>query len=222
MMDRARWLQEQRRATQADFDTHAPTYDREDEEMTSTHRRFVSALIERTKAGGRILDAACGTGKYFGMVLDAGREVVGVDQSTGMLAEANSRYPEAHTEAVGLQELAFTEVFDAVMCVDAMENVFPEDWPLAIGNLRNALRPDGHLYLTVETKDARIVEASFALATDRGLPVVAGEYLSHGYYHFYPPIPQVLEWMDNAGFTVVEEDRSEGNGYGYVHLLAHA
>jgi hypothetical protein len=31
------------------------------------------------------------------------------------------------------------------MCVDAMENVFPEDWPQVLANLRRALRPGGHL-----------------------------------------------------------------------------
>ena len=76
-----------------------------------------------------MLDAACGTGKYFGMVLEAGRRVVGNDQSAGMLARARARFPAVPLERVGLQELAFNGEFDAVMCIDAMENVPPEDWP---------------------------------------------------------------------------------------------
>ena len=83
---------------------------------------------------------ACGTGKYFAMVLDAGRRVVGTDQSTGMLARARARFPAVPLERVGLQELDFEAEFDAVMCIDAMENVPPEDWPTVVGNLRRALR----------------------------------------------------------------------------------
>jgi SAM-dependent methyltransferase len=219
-MDRKAWLEEQRRATLADFYTGAPTYDDEDIEITPTHRRFVTALLDRTPSTGRVLDAACGTGKYFGMILDAGRDVVGVDQSAGMLAQATSRYPEARTEQVGLQELAFEHGFDGVICVDAMENVFPEDWPLVVGNLTRALRPEGSLYFTVETMDTEKVEAAFVEATAQGLPVVPGEYLAGGYYHYYPPIPQVRRLVEEAGLRIVDEDDSAGQGYGYHHVLA--
>ena len=43
--------------------------------------------------------------------------------------------------------------FDAAICVDAMENVFPEDWPTASLELRRAVRDGGHLYPTVERID---------------------------------------------------------------------
>ena len=39
------------------------------------------------------------------------------------------------------------------MTIDAMENVTPEDWPPVLANLRRAVRPGGHLYLTVEEAD---------------------------------------------------------------------
>jgi 2-polyprenyl-3-methyl-5-hydroxy-6-metoxy-1,4-benzoquinol methylase len=73
--------------------------------------------------------AACGTGPYVGQVLGAGRQVVGTDQSSGMLGQARSKYPKARFELVGLQERALEGEFDAVMCIDAMEHVPPEDWP---------------------------------------------------------------------------------------------
>ena len=221
-MDRAGWLLERRRAAEEDFDAHAEDYDREDEEMTSTHRRFVANLLERIPADGRVLDAACGTGKYFGMILGSGLKVVGADQSAGMLAAARTKYPDATTERIGLQELSFAGEFDGVICVDAMEFVSPEAWPLVIGNLRRALRPGGALYITVETKAPSVVEAGFTEANGRGLPVVPGEYVANDYYHYYPPIPQVLRWVDEAGLEVLEEAQTEGDGYGYHHLLAHA
>jgi ubiquinone/menaquinone biosynthesis C-methylase UbiE len=168
-----------------------------------------------------VLDAACGTGKYFGMVLDAGRRVVGTDQSTGMLARARARFPAVPVERVGLQELAFDGEFDAVMCIDAMENVPPEDWPRVLGNLRRALRPGGRLYLTVEEPDQADLDRAQADAVASGLPVVPGEMTAEGAgYHYYPSRQQVAGWLEAAGLVVEAEGRSdEGDSYGYLHLL---
>ena len=218
-MDREEWLGERRRVTTERFDTlHAATYDQQEWAVIGpTHRRFVDQLIESCPPGGRILDAACGTGKYFGMVLDAGRRVVGTDQSAGMLAQARAKHPEVPTETVGLQELAFDGEFDAVMCVDAMENVFPEDWPPVLANLRRALRPGGHLYLTVELIDEQELERAFAEAVASGLPVVRGEHTSRGGgYHYYPLLEQVAAWVRDAGLEPVDS----GVGDDYYHLLA--
>jgi ubiquinone/menaquinone biosynthesis C-methylase UbiE len=222
MVDREAWLRERRQTAEERHDTiHAFTYDEQYGEIGPTHRRFVADLLERCQPGGTVLDAACGTGKYFAMVLDAGRRVVGTDQSTGMLARARARFPGVPLERIGLQELAFDAEFDAVMCIDAMENIPPEDWPRVVGNLRRALRPGGHLYLTVEQVDDEELDREFAEATARGLPVVRGEESRDG-YHYYPSREQVGYWMEEGMLVVVAEGYSPGDGYGYLHLLARA
>ena len=218
-MDRQAWLRERRQTAEERHDAiHAFTYDEQYGEIGPEHRRFVTDLLERVPPDGTVLDAACGTGKYFGMVLDAGRRVVGTDQSTGMLARARARYPAVPLERVGLQELAFDGEFDAVMCIDAMENIPPEDWPRVLGNLRRALRPGGHLYLTVEQVDDEELDAELADATARGLPVVRGEESRDG-YHYYPSREQVGHWLAEAGLEVVAEDYTAREDYGYLHLL---
>jgi SAM-dependent methyltransferase len=219
-MDRQAWLRERRQTAEERHDTiHAFTYDDQWGEIGETHRRFVTDLLEGCPPGGTVLDAACGTGKYFGMVLEAGRRVVGTDQSTGMLARARARWPAVPLERVGLQELAFEGDFDAVMCIDAMEYVPPEDWPLVVANLRRAVRPGGRLYLTVEEVDDRELDEAFADATARGLPVVRGEDAGEG-YHYYPSRDQVAAWLEEAGLRVEAKEHSPGDGYGYLHLLA--
>jgi ubiquinone/menaquinone biosynthesis C-methylase UbiE len=222
MVDRQAWLRERRQTAEERHDTiHAFTYDDQYGEIGPTHRRFVTDLLGRCPPGGTVLDAACGTGKYFAMVLDAGRRVVGTDQSTGMLARARARFPGVPLERVGLQELAFDAEFDAVMCIDAMENIPPEDWPRVVANLRRALRPGGHLYLTVEQVDDEELDRELADATARGLPVVRGEESRDG-YHYYPSREQVGYWLEEGMLAVVSEDYSPGDGYGYLHLLARA
>jgi ubiquinone/menaquinone biosynthesis C-methylase UbiE len=223
-VDRQTWLRERRRTAEERHDTiHAFTYDEEYGEIGPGHRHFVADLVGRVPPGGTVLDAACGTGKYFAMVLDAGRRVVGTDQSTGMLARARARFPEVPLERVGLQELAFDAAFDGVMCIDAMEDVPPEDWPRVLGNLRRALRPGGHLYLTVEQVDDQELDRAFADATARGLPVVRGEEAGEAAgYHHYPSREQVGYWLEEGMLAVVAEDVSVGDGYGYLHLLTRA
>lgn len=220
-MDRATWLQGVRREAEERYDTlHAVTYDEQEwATITPTHGRFVARLIDFCPPKGRILDAACGTGKYFPLVLESGCRVVGTDQSAGMLAGARAKYPEVPLEKVGLQELAFDSDFDTVMCIDALEFVSPEDWPLVLGNLRRALRPGGHLYFTVELCDDQELERAYAQATAEGLPVVFGEHTSPGTgYHYYPPLVQVAAWVAEASLRTIEE----GSGDEYYHLLARA
>jgi SAM-dependent methyltransferase len=193
LVDRQAWLAERRRTAEERHDAiHAFTYDERYGEIGPLHRRFVTGLLERCPPGGTVPDAACGTGKYFGMVLDAGRRVVGTDQSTGMPARARARYPQVRLERVGLQELAFDAEFDAVICIDAMENIPPEDWPRVLAGLRRALRPGGRLYLTVEEPNQADLDRVQAEAIARGLPVVPGEMAEEGAgYHYYPSRQQV-------------------------------
>jgi ubiquinone/menaquinone biosynthesis C-methylase UbiE len=146
-MNRREWLAKRRAAVEQDYTRDAPTYDHGYDPVTPVHRQFVARLIETCPEGGTILDAACGTGPYLGMVLEAGRDVVGTDQSSGMLAQARAKHPVLRLEQVGLQELVFEGEFNAAMCIDAMEHVPPENWPRVIANLRKGLRSGGHLYL---------------------------------------------------------------------------
>ena len=224
-MDRQAWLRERRQTAEERHDAiHAFTYDDQYGEIGPTHRRFVADLLERCPPGGTVLDAACGTGKYFAMVLDSGRRVVGTAPSTGMLARARARFPGVPLEKIGLQELSFDGEFDAVMCIDAMENIPPEDWPRVVANLRRAVRPGGQVYLTVEEPNRADLERAQAAAIASGLPVVPGEMTAEGAgYHYYPSREQVGGWLEEAGLAVVAEDVSdEGDGYGYLHLLTRA
>jgi ubiquinone/menaquinone biosynthesis C-methylase UbiE len=185
------------------------------------HRRFVVRLIETTPEGGTVLDVACGTAPYAGMCLEAGRGYLGVDQSAGMLARARAMWPDLRFERIGLQELSLEAECDAAMCVDAMENVSPEDWPGVLAALRRALRPGGHVYLTVEEVDPVLVDAGFAEATDACLPAVHGEVVGGDTagYHYYPDRDQVEGWVRGTGLEIVEQADEWLDGYGYHHLL---
>ena len=215
-MDRAAWIKERRRIGEERMDTlWAPIYDEHwGATIDPTHRRMVERFLALSPSGARILDAACGTGKYWPLLLGDGRSLRGIDQSGGMLRQAQRKCPHVPVEKLGLQELADEQAFDGIICVDAMELVSPEDWQLVLANFHRALKPRGLLYVTVELPEPDLPEV-FQTAVEAGLPVVEGEYVKEGGYHYYPAIEQVRTWVDAAGFDILEE----AVGDGYHHFL---
>ena len=224
-MDRAMWLAERRAAVVADYDAIAARYDSLGYPVT-LQAGFVTRLAEMVPPGGIVLDAPCGTGKYFPVVAATGRRVAGIDQSPGMLAEAAQRGIAVRLAVVGLQEMAFTADFDAAMSIDALENVPPEDWPRVLANLRRAVSPGGPLYITVEELAPELVDRFFAELVAEGAPAVRGEVVEKAewgaFYHYYPGRERVLGWLAAEGLTVIDEAYEAGpNGeWGYRHFLA--
>jgi SAM-dependent methyltransferase len=172
------------------------------------------------------------------MLLEAGHSVVGIDQSAGMLARARERFPETRYEKLGLQEMDFREAFDGVICMDAMEHIFPEDWPGILQRFQEALKPRGVLYFTLELAEGSEVEEAYQRAKALGLPVVfgevadgvdeayervkalgmplvSGELADVAVYHYYPSLEQVRAWIGQAGLAIEEE----GAGNGYEHFV---
>ena len=122
-----------------------------------------------------MLDAVCGTGKYFPMVLAAGRLLLGVDHAGAPLAIAAAKFPQVPTERHDLQELPYRGEFDGVLCVDAMEFVPPEEWPPVLERFRRALHSGGWLYLTVERAPADRVRAARAVGGPTTLTAAAAD-----------------------------------------------
>jgi SAM-dependent methyltransferase len=225
-MERAAWLEEKRRVTEAQDDTiYSPIYDEKWGAMDPTHQQFFTRFLSLCPPGGHILDAACGTGKYWPLILASGRTAFGIDQSQGMLARAHEKFPEVPVEKVGLQGMPYQAAFDGAVCMDALEMVCPEDWPLVLSNLYRALKPTGYVYFTVELAAEQDLENAFAAGRHSGLPVVYGEWAQEGgyhadwaqdgFYHYHPKIEQVKEWVQLAGFHLI----AETVGDEYHHLL---
>jgi SAM-dependent methyltransferase len=166
--DRGAWLRNLRRIDERQEDALAGEFDAHGGEIEPTHHSFVSRFLSRLPSDGRVLDAACGTGKYFPMVLASGRRLLGVDHVGGLLANAAVKFPRVPTAKHDLQELPYWDEVDGVLWVDAMEFVPPEEWPAVLERFRWALRPGGWLYLTVELAPADRVRAANQAAHRRG------------------------------------------------------
>jgi SAM-dependent methyltransferase len=238
-MERAEWLKQMRERAEALYDHFSPKY-----WVTfglyanETHREYLQKFLEQVPPRSSLLSAACGAGRYDGMLLEAGHSVVGIDQSVGMLARAREHFPEVQYKKMGLQEMDFREAFDGIICMDAMEHVCPEDWPGILSKFREALKPGGVLYFTLDLAEADELKEAYERAKGRGLPVVFGEVADEveeayerlkalglpavpgeladvAVYHYYPSLEQVRAWIGQAGLAIEEE----GTGNGYRHLV---
>ncbi len=129
------------------FDRRAPRYDRDD-----VHHRVASRLIEgaNLEPGCRVLDVATGTGLAALMAarrVGASGEVIGVDISRGMLAEARRKAGQAELANVRFVEadaerLSFPpQNFDRILCSSAL--VLMTDAPGALRHWRDLLKPGG-------------------------------------------------------------------------------
>lgn len=217
-MERTRWIREKRRLAIKRYNQiFARDYDLKWGKIDKTHEHFLHKFLDYCPEKGRILDAACGTGKYFDILLNRGFNVTGIDQSEKMLSKAREKFPGVKVLNLGLQELDFKGYFDGVICIDAMENIFPEHWSLVLGNFFNALKSRGYLYFTVEILEEEEIRRAFEAGRDMGLPVVMGEVAHKGGYHYYPKIKDVREWVKAEGFQLVEETRGDG----YHHFIVN-
>ena len=221
-MDRITWLREMRHDCEEKYDrVWAPLYGEGKTWLynNTTHLQFISEFLDRLPQNAIILDAACGAGRYTSYLLEKGHSVLGIDQAQGMLEVAQAKYSGAQFEKMGLQEMDYEGVFDGAICVDAMENVPPEDWMLVLNLFHRALKPHGYLYFTAETienTEGDEVQQAFERAQGAGLPVVYGENPDEDVYHYHPSNQQVKEWAQQAGFEVLRETNGE---IWYYHIL---
>jgi SAM-dependent methyltransferase len=216
-MDRETFLKDRRQLAESRFDNlWAPIYDQEwGASISPKHQQWMQNFLNLCPPGGLILDAACGTGKYWPLILGSGRHVFGIDQSQGMLDHALSKFPEVTAQKLGLQEMRFLDRFDGAICIDSMECVFPEDWLPVLNNFFVALKPGGVLYFTVELAAEEDIAAAFEDGKKMGFPLVYGEWILAGGYHFYPPVDKVREWLGRLNWEPVDECAGDD----YHHFL---
>jgi 2-polyprenyl-3-methyl-5-hydroxy-6-metoxy-1,4-benzoquinol methylase len=219
-VERNTWLKEMQRDCEVKYDGYAALYwDKYGLYNNATHLEYLREFLGLLSQGSRILDAACGAGRYLPQLLETGHSILGIDQSQGMLDRAREKFPGVALEKISLQDMTFREEFEGVICMDAIENVPPEDWSLVLRNFHQALSPHGCLYFTVETMEMageQEIKEAFKKCREQGLPVVHGEVPDEGVYHFHPTNQRVREWAEQAGFEILKEGDGE---LWYHHIL---
>ncbi|GAA4427625.1 hypothetical protein GCM10023169_27800 [Georgenia halophila] len=124
----------------------APRYDAGPNGFWGTEEPLVRPLMERVPPGVAI-DAACGTGRHTGWLVEQGHEVLGFDTSADMLAIARGKVPGAQFAEADLHHLPVPDACaDLVVVTLALSHV--EHLGPAFTELARVLRPGGHLVIS--------------------------------------------------------------------------
>jgi trans-aconitate methyltransferase len=145
--------------------------------------------------GERILDLGCGTGHLTRQIADVAAEVVGVDRSPSMVAEASRLFPGIRFEVADATTMVFDRPFDAVFSNAALHWVRPPE--AAIARVHAALVPGGRFVLEMGGigNVATILDATDAAGCRLGLDLSA---LIHANY--FPSMGDYTNLLDRAGF----------------------
>jgi SAM-dependent methyltransferase len=110
---------------------------------------FAQALLDAAQVGARVklLDVACGAGLVSGLASSRGAEVIGLDFSPDMLAQARGRHPSLDFRQGDAEALPFEDgEFDAVVINFGLHHFpFPAR---ALAQANRVLRPGGKLAFT--------------------------------------------------------------------------
>ncbi|MFK0278812.1 class I SAM-dependent DNA methyltransferase [Ensifer sp. NPDC090286] len=165
--------------TKPSYDQFADVYDRL---MGDISVRRYSAFVTKTlsEVGDRrlkILDLACGPGRFASFLLEQGHEVTGVDLSPEMLARARANAPLGRFEPFDMNApTPFERKFDAVICLfDSINHLLSLDAVTRLfENVRKAILPGGLFLFDVNTADGFAARWKGGLSYIENDLVVAG------------------------------------------------
>jgi SAM-dependent methyltransferase len=131
----------------AGYAAWSDTYDDPGNPVVAIEEPAVRAVLDR-RPPGRVLDAACGTGRHGEYLARSGHEIVGVDCTHEMLVRARSRPGRPVLAEGDLRALPFVDGrFDLVVCGLALAHIAALDG--AVAELARVLAPGGHLVVSV-------------------------------------------------------------------------
>ncbi|MGI5860922.1 MAG: class I SAM-dependent methyltransferase [Myxococcales bacterium] len=150
-------------STQRGYDLLAPKFDFTPFRTPDSVLGAVGEQLAPVGPFARGLDLCCGTGAAMRMLRPLCRELlVGLDFSTGMLAQARHRlgldapHPPAGPRMALVRAdtlaLPFEDAFDIVTCFGAFGHILRRDEPRFVRGIHRALRPGGRfVFVTLPT-----------------------------------------------------------------------
>ena len=174
--------------------------DRWDSSLYDDRHSFVwqkaGDLIEllNPQPGQRILDLGCGTGHLTAQINARGADVVGLDASASMIAQARQNYPQLKFVLGDARSFRFDEQFDAVFS-NAVLHWIPAAAEV-VASVGRALKSGGRFVLEMGGKGniSRIVDALTSVLEASGYPAVNPWY--------YPSAGEYATLLEQHGFQV--------------------
>jgi ubiquinone/menaquinone biosynthesis C-methylase UbiE len=129
------------------YERWAPSYDHVPNPLLACEERYLSPLLADLRAQ-RILDLACGTGRWLQRLIKQGRWGVGIDCSPAMLRVAATKsLITGHLARAACERLPFrTAVFDLAICSFAIGHI--QDLRLMARELARVTKPGADVFVS--------------------------------------------------------------------------
>jgi SAM-dependent methyltransferase len=152
--------------------------------------RELGAFVHYVSGQRRVLDLGCGPGRDVDFLTQLGCQVVGLDLSAGMLAEARQRLSASSLVRADLRHPPFTAgAFDGVWACASLLHLRHAEFPAALAEVSRLLRrPGGVFYL--------------ALKGGQGEQWVTGPSGRQAFFAYYQPT-EVKIALRRAGFEIL-------------------
>jgi len=179
----------------------------------------VAEFVE-SREGARALDLGCGNGRHAELLADVADDVVGVDASSGLLAEARARADERGYDVSLVRGDAARlplrdATIDLAVYVATLHHLPTRDARRrSLDELARVLSADGTALVSVwsTTHDRFDAETGFDTTVDWTLP--DGTVVPR-YYHIYDP-EEFRTDLDASALAVRDVYESRGNSYAVV------
>ncbi|HVS92682.1 MAG TPA: methyltransferase domain-containing protein [Mucilaginibacter sp.] len=149
------------------------------------------------KPGERILDLGCGTGHLTKKIQDEGAEVIGMDASPEMIAQARENYPELDFIVGNGANFSFDEPFDAVFTNATLHWIKDADG--VIKSVYNVLKPGGRFAGEFGGKGNNQMMMAAAEKVLKAHGCLKGDFILPWYY---PSTAEYAAKLEAGGFRV--------------------
>jgi trans-aconitate methyltransferase len=149
------------------------------------------------KAGERILDLGCGTGRLTAEIAATGADVIGIDQSPEMISEGRAQFRDLHFEVADARHMHFERQFDAVFSNAVLHWIVQPE--LVVRAVATALVPGGRFVAEFGGKGnvSRLIAA-----VDRAYAKFGIECGLADNIWYYPSVAEYAALLEEEGLEV--------------------
>ncbi|GAB5399219.1 MAG: class I SAM-dependent methyltransferase [Aureisphaera sp.] len=150
------------------------------------------------KENQRILDLGCGSGQLTFKISELAKEVIGIDKSVEMIADAKSKFPSIEFQVADAGNFGFNEKFDSIFSNATLHWV--KDYKGAIKCMYDNLKPNGKVVLEFGGKGN---VQTIVHELRNSLKVRSYDSQSNLDLWYFPSIGEYSTELESAGFRVL-------------------
>ena len=147
--------------------------------------------------GERILDLGCGTGYLTSVIANTGAEVIGIDNSIEMIANAKTSYPQLDFRVQSASDFYFDDRFDAIFSNAVLHWVHEKEE--CIDCMYKSLKKSGRIVIEMGGRDniEKILKTLQKSLIKHGFPENAGKSL-----WYFPSVGEYTGLLEKRGLKV--------------------